>query len=85
MEKLEPLYFAGGNLNGAATFAPNSSTPNYIPKRVDSIFPHKTSTQMFTTVLFIIAKNKQPKYLSGLKNCDTYIQRSTILQYKGMI
>lgn len=44
----------------------SNSTPKYLPKRNENIYPQKPHTRIFIAALFITAKNgKQPKYPSS--------------------
>jgi len=64
----------------------SNSTPRYIPKGNENIYPHKTYTKNFIAVLFIIAKKwKQLKCSStdGLKKCGISIQWCIIQSQKG--
>ena len=45
--------------NIKATIWPNKSTPGYLPKRNENIYPPKTHTQLFIAVLLIKKKKAQ--------------------------
>ena len=73
MEKLEPSYTAGGNLNCSATventlaltskvkrritICPSNYTATYRPKRIENLCPQKTTIWMYIAALFTIAPN----------------------------